>query len=236
MKNSSLGRFPRLATRWIPPPMFPTSACRSSSIAVETFLLHKKTTYPRFRRWLKWQCMTSSTMALWKMLVFDSWVTATVIISMCHQAKAPPHLNCQPLLLKIFKSPFSCDGTLTNVFVSNGDFSSWEWGRGAIRDVTVSRSMPALSSPTEVLGRPAAFWTHYLKALFDPACTLSLLCPLLTRRNWICEVIYLFICGCCVLWSFCGLPPSSPGQMALNQVSHQQSPFVWLTSLPQWGH
>lgn len=97
------------------------------------------------------------------------------------------------------------------------------------------------------------------RTALDPLCggiflchVLSLLCSFLTQCNWICNMRYhpptphhssagavvfllssLSSCFLSLLRFSCPCPP--PGTMALTQVSHQQSPLIWLRSLSHWG-
>lgn len=205
--------------------------------------------------------MTSFSLASWRR--FGIWllthcychylhvrVTNQRLCHICHCTL----LNCQSRLFEKWAvickghvNPLSHEGALDECFCL-------KWGfLGATWDVTVSRTdsrwhCARPQSPPEVLYGPAAFWTYYLK-VFLISCILSLLCSFLARCNWICKVRYLPLgpIHLRVLWSFChsvshhvvfpfflSLPPLR--QTASTQVSHQQSPLIWLTSLSQWGH
>lgn len=181
------------------------------------------------------------------MLVFDSWLTLIISVCVCVTKQRLYHichcilLKCQSLLLKNCKghvNPLLHEGSLTNVFVSNGDFFG-----GATWDVTVSWTDSCWhcarpQSQPEVLYRPAAFWTYYLKFF------------LISRIYWAYCVHFCLGVTESLGWDIY----SSAGaevfqssvsnhlfsaplrQKALTQVNHQQSPLIWLTSLSQWGH
>lgn len=217
--------------------------------------LQKKTTQCQcVRGWLKCPLQLGFMTHL---LVFDSWLTATVIISVCVSPSkgsatsvtayfwtvSPCFGKPRSNLQRPCESPFPWGG-LDKCFCL-------KWGfLGATWDVTVSWTdsrwhCARPQSRPGVLHGPAAFWTYYLKVFLFISRTLSLLYSFFPRCNWICKVRYFPLepIHLWVLWSFChsfshhvflSLPPLR--QMALTQVSHLQSPLIWLTSLSQWGH
>lgn len=104
------------------------------------------------------------------------------------------------------------------------------------------RTHAGIVSQPEVLCGPAAFWTYYLRSFWSP---IVLICASvkLNLQGEISPPRCYSSCGCRGLPVILSLIQviflcwflASLRQMASTQVSHQQSPLIWITSLSQLG-